>query len=100
MAFVTFAPNEAPVFKGDAVFGFRGGSGTNLSDIASGKPSHMRIFGDNESNRVGMGSVKLTTNNTVNPGGEYGKEPYVAVYKRVKVIGRVDVIDIEDTDIT
>ena len=108
VAFVTFAPNEAPVFKGDAVFGFRGGSGTNLSDIASGKPSHMRIFGDNngtvyggnESNRVGMGSVKLTTNNTVNPGGKYGKEPYVAVYKRVKVIGRVDVIDIEDTDIT
>ncbi len=101
VAFVTFGLDEAPVFKGDAVFGFREGSGSKLLDIASGKPSHMRIFGDNngtvyggnESGRVGVGSVKLTTNNTVKLGSKYGQEPYVAVYKRVKVIGRVEDAD-------
>ena len=97
IAFVTFAPNEAPVFKGDAVFGFRDGSGTKFSDIGGKpKPSHMRIFGDdggtvyggNESNRVGKGKVKIGPNRTVS--GKYGKEPYVAVYKRVKVLGKGD----------
>lgn len=107
VAFVTFGLDEAPVFKGDAVFGFRQGSGSKLLDIASGRPSHMRIFGDNngtvyggnESGRVGMGSVKLTTNNTVKLGSKYGQEPYVAVYKRVKVIGRVEASD-ESVEIT
>ncbi len=103
-AFVTFAPNEAPVFKGDSVFGFRSGSGSKFSDIASGKPSHMRIFGDdggtvyggNESNRVGKGKVKMSGNRTIS--GKYGKEPYVAVYKRVKVIGKAGSENTEKTD--
>lgn len=95
IAFVTFAPNEAPVYKGDAVFNFRSGSGSKFSDIANGVKSHMRIFADdngtvhggNESNKIGKGKVSLSTKRTVS--GKYGREPYAAVYKRVRVIGKV-----------
>jgi len=93
--FLTFAPNEAPVYKGDAVFAHRKGGSSGFAGIAKGASAHMRIFGDdngtvyggNESNKVGRGKVRLSGKRQVS--GNYSGKPYAAVYKRVRVIGSV-----------
>ena len=100
--FCTFKSTEAPLYVGDLLFnwsGYKKVKGSTYEDLGSSKTSgagaHMRVcvsktpaaaifHGGNEGTRVGKRTVELENN--------YMKDTkknkkFVAIYKKVKVIG-------------
>lgn len=107
--YMTFHVKEAPVFPGDAIFHWRAEmAGSSFRQIGSGGPSHMKImgldgafYGGNEPHSLGKpGEMKQNTaGSTAGRTTAYkldsqrrlvhpNKGDYMAVFKKVKVLGR------------
>ena len=95
ITWVAFPIGECPVDVGDQIFSTFSDSFDGIATHKRNQGRHARIFidnsgtvlGGNESGRVGTGTVELDDQRRVKPGQKYGSKPYVAVFKRVKIIG-------------
>ena len=106
--YLTFHVKEAPCFPGDAIFHWRAEKkGSTFCDIPNGGPSHMKImggdgafYGGNEPHRLGKpGEMKDSTAGSTAGRQEFAlddknrlaypnKGDYMAVFKKVTVLGR------------
>ena len=107
--YLTFHVREAPIFPGDAIFHWRAEmAGSSFEQIGAGGPAHMKImgldgafYGGNEPHGLGKpGDLKSSTvGSTAGRTTAYKKDSsgrlshpnkgdYMAVFKKVKVLGR------------
>ena len=98
--FLTFKPEEAPLYAGDSVFNWRStASGQGVDHMLEpGGPAHMKtivsvapdggafkatLHDGNTSNKVGKAVLKLNADRTLH---SRHTSKYIAVYKKVKVV--------------